>query len=804
MFRNYIKIALRNLSRNKSFSAINILGLSVGISVCFIIMLFVQDELSYDRFNEKADRIVRVIFKASINGGKINESNVMPPVAQALKSDYAEVQEATRLRVSYSKITYANKTFKEGTLAFVDANFFNVFTLPFIKGDSKTALQQPNTVIITKEMAKKYFSNEDPIGKVLTFNNYDNAQYKVTGVIDKIPANSHFHFDMFGSMESLPEAKAATWMASNFFTYVVLKEGYDYKKLEAKLPRMVEKYMGPQIQKEMGMSLSQFRTKGNELGFALQPLTDIHLHGDSSSELEAGGDVRYVYIFGAIAIFMLVIACINFINLSTASASKRAKEVGVRKVIGSGKSDLIKQFLLESVLLTLFALLVSFVLVQRALPVFNDLSGKNLTFGNDIMPLAAFVLLGILVGILAGIYPAFFLSSFKPIAVLKGKFSGGNKSFGLRSGLVVFQFFISVCLIVGTIVVYQQMKYIQNKKLGYDKEQLLVLSNSYALGKDEPIFKEQLLKDPRVVNVTISAYKPAGPSNNNNALAYPEGKDNQIMKTLEYHVDEQYIPTLGMQMVAGRNFSKEFATDSSAMVINETAAKAFGWGNNVVGQRIVRQNSERGKDFTYTVIGVVKDFNFKSLHEPVTPLLMVLKPEWGLIVKVKTADISGLLSSIKQQWEKFNTEEPFTYTFMDELYNKTYSAEQKTGRILNIFAVLTILVACLGLFGLATYTAEQRTKEIGIRKVLGASVTQVTNMLSKDFIKLVLISCIIAFPISYWAMYKWLQDFAYRINIGWTVFVLAGLSASMIALLTVSFQAIKAAIANPVKSLRTE
>lgn len=805
MLRNYLKVAMRNLWRNKSFSAINIFGLSAGISVCFIIMLFVQDELSYDRFNEKADRIVRVIFKASINGGKINESNVMPPVAQALKNDYAEVEEATRLRTGFSpKVTYADKTFKEGSLAFVDANFFNVFTLPFVKGNAKTALQQPNTVVITKEMANKYFGNEEAIGKVLTFNSYDNALYKVTGVIEKIPANSHFHFDMLGSMESLPEAKQTTWLASNFFTYVVLKDGYNYKKLEAKLPGMVEKYMGPQILKEMGMSLSQFRSKGNGLGLALQPLTDIHLHGDSTSEFEAGGDVRYVYIFGAIAIFMLLVACINFINLSTASASKRAKEVGVRKVIGSGKFDLIKQFLLESVLLTLFALLVAFVFVQLALPVFNQLSGKNLTFGKDFWPIAVFVLLGIVVGVLAGIYPAFFLSSFKPIAVLKGRPGTSTKSFGLRSSLVVFQFFISVCLIVGTIIVYQQMKYIQNKKLGYDKEQIMVLSNSYALGKNEQVFKEQLLKDPRVVNVTVSAYKPAGPTNSNNALAYPEGKENQLMKTLEYHVDEQYIPTLGMQIAAGRNFSNDFATDSSAMVINETAARAFGWASNAVGQKIVRQNSERGKDFSYTVIGVVKDFNFKSLHEPVTPLLMILKPEWGVIAKVKTADMPGLLSSIKQQWEQFTTEEPFTYTFMDELYNKTYSAEEKTGRILNIFAVLTILVACLGLFGLATYTAEQRTKEIGIRKVLGASVTQVTNMLSKDFIKLVLISCIVAFPVSYWAMYKWLQDFAYRVSIQWWVFVITGIATVLLALLTISFQTIKAAIANPVKSLRTE
>jgi len=803
MIKNYIKIAFRNFWRNKSFSAINMLGLSIGISVCFVIMLFVQDELSYDRFNLNADRIVRVVFKANINGGKINEANVMPPTALALKNDYPEVEEATRLKMAGNpKVTYAGKTFKEGSFAFVDPNFFKVFTLPLIKGDIKTALQQTNTVVITKELARKYFGQEDPIGKVLTIGDKD--LYKVTGLIDKIPTNSHFHFDLFGSMLSVPDAKSDSWMVSNYFTYLLLKKGYDYKKLEAKLPNMVEKYMGPQIVKSMGMSLTQFRTKGNDLGFALQPLTDIHLHSNSTSEFEAGGDIKYVYIFGAIALFVLLIACINFINLSTASASKRAKEVGVRKVMGSDKLELIKQFLLESVLLTFMALFISVLMIQLALPFFNELSGKSLSLGYAIKPWAAFISLGLMVGVLAGIYPAFFLSSFKPIAIIKGKLGTGNKSNILRSGLVVFQFFISVSLMVGTMVVYQQMQFIRNKKLGYQKEQLLVIPNSYALGKNERIFKEEMLKDPRVLNATVSAYKPAGPSNNNNALAYPEGKDNQIMKTLEYNVDEQYISTFGMKIAAGRNFSKAFATDSSAMVINETASKAFGWGNNAVGKRITRQNSYKGNNFTYTVIGVVKDFNFRSLHEPITPLLMVLNPESGLIFKVKTGDVSGLLAAMKQEWAKFNVEEPFAYSFMDELYNKTYSAEEKTGRILNIFTVLTILVACLGLFGLAIYTTEQRTKEIGIRKVLGASVIQVTNMLSKDFLKLVLIACVIAFPLSYWAMHNWLQDFAYRISIQWWMFALAALIALFIALATVSFQAVKAALANPVKSLKVE
>ncbi len=804
MIKNYFKTAWRNILKNKVFSIINLLGLSIGISVCFVILLFVQDELSYDRFNVKADRIVRVLFQANMNGGKINEATVMPPTAQALKNDYPEVEEATRLHVGgRPKITYGDKKFKDGEFAFVDPNFFKVFTLHFLKGDPATALLQPNTLVITKDFAEKYFGSEDPIGKILDFNNKD-ALYKVTGVIDKIPANAHFHFDMFGSMEGYSNSKSDSWMTSDYFTYLVLKEGFDYKKLAAKLPNMVEKYMGPQILKAMGMSLAQFRTKGNSLGFALQPLTDIHLHANSSYEMEPAGDIKYVYIFSAIAIFMLLIACINFINLSTASASKRAKEVGIRKVMGSRKFELVKQFLTESVLLTFIALLLSFGLVQLALPVFNELSGKNLHIGFSLQPLLQLVALGLLVGLLAGIYPAFFLSSFNPIATLKGRLSASTKTLGLRSGLVVFQFFISISLIVGTIVIYQQMKYIQNKKLGYNKEQLLVLPNSWALGKNEKFFKEELLKDTRVVNVTTSGYKPVGPTNNNNSMVYPEGKENQVMNTLRYDIDEQYIPTLGIEMAAGRNFSPTFTTDSSAVIINEAAAKAFVLADNGVGANLIWMQGNDGTKVNYHVIGVVKDFHFRSLHEAITPLLMVLKPEWGLIVKTKTADVSGLLSSMKQQWQKLNANEPLEYAFMDELYNKTYITEQKTGRILSIFAVLTILVACLGLFGLATYTAEQRTKEIGIRKVLGATVTQVTNMLSKEFLKLVLIACIIAFPLAWWGMNKWLQSFAYRIAISWWVFVLAAFAAILLTLFTVSFQAIKAALMNPVKSLKSE
>lgn len=790
--------------KNKVFSFINISGLAIGISVCFIILLFIQNELSYDRFNEKADRIVRVVFKSSINGGKINESFVMPPVAQTMKNDYPEVEEATRLRTyGYPKVSYGDKTFQNSSFAYADSNFFRVFTIPLLKGDANTALQQPNRIVITEETAKKYFGNEEPIGKVLKFYN-GSSLYTVTGVIDKIPANAHFHFDMLGSMNSLQEAREPNWMVSNYFTYLVLSKGYDYKKLEAKLPAMVEKYMGPQIVSAMGMSLSQFRTKGNELGFSLEPLTDIHLHSDGHYEMEPGGNVQYLYIFGVVALFMLLIACINFINLSTASASKRAKEVGIRKVMGSLRRDLIWQFLLESVIVTIIALILSIIFVKLALPIFNDLAGKNLILVFNIKTISILLMLLLLVGLLAGTYPAFFLSSFKPAVVLKSRLLQGGKSITLRRGLVVFQFFISVGLMIGTITVYQQLKYIQNKQLGYDKSQLLVLNNSWALGKNEQVLKEQLLKDPRVLNVTTSAFKPVGPSNSNNTMIYPDGKDNQVTRMLRYDIDEQYIPTMGMHLLAGRNFSRTFGTDSTGIIMNEAAASAFGWRKDAVGHVVTYANYNGVQKKDYRVIGVVKDFNFRSLHEAITPLVMVLQPEWGLIIKVRGRDVGGLLASMRKEWSKFNTDQPFDYAFMDELYSKTYIAEQKTGRILNIFAILTIFVACLGLFGLATFTTEQRTREIGIRKVLGASVGQITNMLSKEFVKLVFLACIIAFPLSYWIMHRWLDGFAYRIAISWWVFIVAALVALAIALITVSFQAIKSALMNPVKSLKME
>jgi putative ABC transport system permease protein len=493
-------MGFRKLMRNKTFSFINIAGLAIGIATCLIIMLFVYHELSYDRFNEKADRIVRVAFRGSFNNTNINEANVMPPVAMAMKNDFPEVEQATRIK-DYGKpaMTIGEKTFRDESFAFVDSNFFSVFTVPLLNGDAHTALLQPNTIVISTAAAKKYFGTEDPIGKSITWKD-QKISYTVTGVFDKIPENSHFHFDLLASMSGFPEARQNSWMQSGFFTYLVLNPDYDYKKLEGKLTPFMEKHMGAEFVQAFGMDFSAFRKKGNDLGFYLQPLASIHLHSETTNEMEAGGNIQYVYIFGAIAIFMLIIACINFMNLSTAGASKRAREVGIRKVMGSAKSSLVSQFLVESTMITFISLLLALVLVGFMLPYFNQLSGKNLEFSlfANSWLIPSLIILGLFVGLAAGSYPAFYLSAFNPVSVLKGKFKAGKTGINFRSGLVVFQFFISIFLIVGTAVVYKQLNYIQEKELGYDKDQVMIIADTWMLGSKESSFQQQLLSDPRI------------------------------------------------------------------------------------------------------------------------------------------------------------------------------------------------------------------------------------------------------------------------------------------------------------------
>jgi putative ABC transport system permease protein len=805
MIQNHLKIAIRTLMGNKTFTAINVFGLAIGISTCLLIMLFVQNELSFDRYNEKADRIVRVVFRGSVQGEKMKEASVMPPVAQTLQKDFPEVQEATRLRMAgYPRIVLGDKVFKENAFAYVDSNFFQVFTLPFLQGDSKTALLDPGAIVISETVAKKYFGNGNPMGKSLHFKDW-NTDFKIMGVMRDMPDNSHFHFSIFGSMARLPESREPSWMTSEFYTYLVLPAGYDYKKLQTKMGNVMEKYSGSQVEKAFGMSYTQFIKKGNELGLFLQPLTDIHLHSDLNLDFEAGGDIRYVYIFSVVAIFMLIIACINFMNLSTAGASKRAREVGIRKVLGSMKGQLIGQFLLESILITFLALMISLALVYWTLPFFNHLSEKNLSLnllGNGWL-LPGLMVFGLLTGFFAGSYPAFYLSSFNPVTVLKGKFTSNKNNISLRSGLVVFQFCISIILIVGTAIVYKQLSFIQNQKLGYDKDQVIVIEESYWLGNNQDAYKQKLLQDLRIVSLTGSGYLPAGYSNNNNFTIYPDHHTDQLAKVLRYDVDYSYIPTLGMQMADGRNFSKSFGTDSLGMIINEEAAKAFGWNKNAIGHSLTRPDID-GTKTTFHVIGVVKNFHFKSFHERISPLVMVLARNYdNIIVKAKTRDIPGLVATMKKEWGPMS-EAPFVYSFLDDRFMNTYKAEQKMGIILGISAGLTIFVACLGLFGLVTFTAEQRTREIGIRKVLGATVTGIVTLLSKDFLKLVMIAFVIATPVAWYMMNKWLLDFAYKIKISIWIFVLAASLVIAITLLTVFFRAIRAALSNPVESLRSE
>ncbi|WP_158861318.1 ABC transporter permease [Lunatibacter salilacus] len=809
MIKNYFKIALRNLLRNKAFTAINILGLAIGIATCLLIMASVQSDLVFDRFHENADRIVRVVFRGSVQGGLINEAHVMPPVADALMADYPEVEQATRIRLmGYPKITYSGQAFRNKSSAFVDANFFQVFTFPFIAGDPTNALGEPNSIVISATTAQTLFKNEDALGKELWMND-GMDRFIVTGVMEDMPVNSHFHFDLLASMATFPESKNPSWMVSEYYTYLLLQSGYDYQNLEAKLPEVAEKYMGPQLQEAMGISFDQFKQAGNNIGIFLQPLSSIYLHSDMMGELGPGGDIRFLYIFGAIALFMILIASINFINLSTASASKRAREVGVRKVLGSDQRQLVWQFLTEYTLLSLFALLIAMVLVKLMLPIFNELADKEISihYFSNLWTLPSLLSFGLLVGIVAGIYPAFFLSSFKPISVLKGSLFPslkGKRSLSLRSGLVVFQFTVSVVLIIGTIVVYSQLEYIHNKDLGYDKEQVLILPNTRQLGNNAEVFRQRLLQDSRVENVSISGYLPSGLTNNNNFFLYPEEDVSKQIKTLRYDVDNEYIPTMGMEMVAGRNFADEFGSDLTSIILNETAALALNWENEALGKTLTRTDKD-GNIKSYQVIGIVKDFHFRSLHERIFPLVMVKgNTDGAVIAKINTDDVSGLLEEIKLKWTVLASDEPFMYSFLDDRFYQAYETERRMGYILSVFAGLIIFVACLGLFGLAMFTAKHRNKEIGIRKVLGADISTIVAMLSKDFLKLVVVSALVASPIAWWLMSQWLESFAYRINISIWTYLAAGAIVIVVAWLAVGYEAIKAALMNPVESLRTE
>lgn len=810
MFKNYFKTAWRNLLKSRAYSAINIIGLAAGLASCLLIVFYVINELSYDKYNEKIDQVYRIDSDMRFGGHHFILASTPDPLGAALKSSFPEVQQYVRLRDHGGLfVKKGNQNIMEDRVILADSTLFDVFTLPMISGDPHTALVAPNSVVITKSMAAKYFPNvsiQDVVGKTLTIN--DTSQYKITGVIKDVPKESHFHYDFFVSMYGqLSSYEIDQWTSNNFNTYIVLNKHADPKKFGSLLDDFVMKHVAP-IFKTMNITEEQFKKQGNYLHYELMPLSNIHLYSQKDGELEANGNIQYVYIFSIIALFILIIACVNFMNLSTARSSGRAKEVGVRKVLGSNRQNLVFQFLTESLLITFIGMILAIIIAALLLPYFNQLSGKSLTLHSFLSPwiVPSLIAIVIIVGFLAGIYPALYLSAFRPVVVLKGKVAKGFKTGWLRSGLVVFQFAISIFLIIGTLVIYSQLRFIQNKDIGYNREQVLIVKNTDGLGSSTKVFENEVLKLNGVQNATVTGYLPtAGWRSDSPLFPSPMMDTKSAISTQMWRVDENYIPTLGMKIIEGRNFSKDFPTDSSGIIVNEAFARQLD------SKDLLNKSMYYNVDFPsmgfkeYHIIGVVKNFNFNSLHDQVTPLVLLLQPQTGSIAfRVSTANIDKLIPSIENVYKKVAPGQPFQYSFMDEDFNKTYQAEQRMGALSMTFSILAILIACLGLFGLITFAAEQRTKEIGIRKVLGATVTDISSMLSKDFLKLVLVAVLIAFPLAWWAMNEWLQNFAYRIRIGWWIFLVAGLTGILIAMITISFQAIKAAVANPVKSLRSE
>lgn len=804
MLSNYLTIAFRNLWRQKAFTAINIVGLSVGLASCLLIVLYVLHELSYDSYHAHADRIYRMTLHARMDEKDINLAYSTGPSGQALLRESPGVEAVTRLRKEGAfLVKHGQDIIKEEKVAFVDSNFFSVFTLPMMKGNPKNALAEPKTMVLTKTTAHKYFGEADPIGQSLTVG--DLGLFRVTGVCEDVPSNTHFHYDMFGSFESVRTGDK--WLASGAYTYVKLREGHSLTQVEAISRGFVAKYIAPEIKEFFGLDFTEFQKKGNRFGFQFQPITDIHLHSDLDDELEANSDAKYVYIFSVIAFFILLLACINFTNLSTAGSASRSKEVGIRKVLGSVRTQLVTQFLTESVLLTFFALVLALVLVFLLLPSFNLLSGKQFT-ASDLVNgrlLIGAVVSSLVIGLLAGSYPAFVLASFKPITVLKGKLQIGGRSGWLRNALVTTQFVVSIGMIVATIVANRQIQFMQNKKVGFDREQVLVLHDTHVLGAKADAFKAELAKLSSVVKVASAGFLPAGHTSQSvDGVQVQDGARTATHRTKGYYIDEEYLPTLGIGLAQGRNFSKAFSTENSSVLLNEAAVRTYGF-KNPIGQQIstVGDGSE-GSKHTYTVVGVVKDFHFESMHQHIAPLVIFYgKDNNQLALRIQTNDIPRLLQKIEQQW-KATTDNPFAYSFLNERFSKMYQSEQHISQLFGVFAGLAVLIACLGLFGLAAFTTHQRTKEIGVRKVLGSSVTGIVTLLLTDYLKLILIATLIASPIAGYTMSQWLRDFAYRIDLPWWAFALAGVLATVVALLTVSYLAIKAALVNPVKSLKAE
>jgi len=794
MIKNYIKIAWRSLKQNKLLSGINILGLAVGIACCLLIAMYVLHEKSYDRFHKNGDRIVRATMEMSFNGNLTKVPVTGTKVLPEFKRVFPEVESGVRTFPINTTIQQGDKLFLEKQFVYSTPEFFDVFSFKLLQGNPNEVLSKPNQLVLTTSAAKKYFGNEDPVGKILRINNEND--FVVTGVAEDCPSNSQIKFSVLASWSSLtdPVYNVESWMDASHYTYLLLKRPGMEKTLEKK----IHDYFKAQNE--------GYKTPGKDyMDIRIQPLTDVHLKAIVEGGFEPGGDNRYVYIFSIVALLVLIIACANYVNLTTARASERAREVGVRKVVGASRKQLFGQFISESIITVFVSLLISLLLVKLFISSFNTISGKQLELDFLFTPacLAALGVILFVIGFLGSIYPALVLSGFQPIMVLKKNTMTGSSGIGLRKGLFVIQFVISVALIVSTIVIQNQLSFIQNKKLGYNNDHVLVLRSDGTVTKKMGTVKTEFLSNRNILGVTTCNQTPT----------FIPGKYNLHIDDKEIviagvRVDRDFIRTMGMQIQSGTDFTKveeQAAFDRTdtiqrPLIINEAAVRAFGWKNeDAIGKTLKFQGRNS------IVKAVVGDFHFASMHEAIDPIVIFLSNNTSkILVKLSPNELPQTLSFLKTKWSALAPHLPFEYEFLDEQFDKLYTAESRTGKIFYAFALLAIGLACLGLLGLATFTAYQRTKEIGIRKVLGASVPNIIVMLSRDFLKLVLIAIVIACPVAWWVMNKWLEDFSYRINISWTVFFIAGMVAILIALITLSFQAVKAALANPVKSLRTE
>jgi putative ABC transport system permease protein len=807
MIKNYLKTALRNFLKHKGFSFINIFGLAVGIACCLMIVLYVFDEISYDRYHEKADQIYRVGIDGFINNISFHGAITCSPMAQTLVREFPEVEAATRLRnFGFPVFRYEDKVFSEERVFWVDQSFFDIFTVPFVKGNPETALAEPNTIVLTQSMALKYFGHQDPLGQSL---NADHQRdYLITGVVEDVPYNSHFHYDFLASLSTYDDSRSTFWISNNYHTYLLLRKDASPRAFEAKLEELVKKYVGPQIQLAAGITLEQFYESGGKWGYFIQPLTDIHLRSHLEFEIEPNGDIAYVYIFSLIAIGILLVAGINFVNLATARSVNRAREVAIRKTVGSRKPQLIRQFLAETTLMSFIALLVSLTAVQVLLPSFNAITGKDLSipYIENAYTIPALFGMALMVGILAGIYPAFFLASFDPAMVLKSETLGRTGKTSLRSVLVVFQFTVSIVLIVGTFIVNRQLRYIQNKNLGFNKDQIIVVKKTDDIGNQIQAFRQELIKNAKVIDATNTG-RLIGETFGNSAfkLAGATGEEAHLLST--YFTDSHFVDTYQIEMAAGRYFEAGKEIDQNAVVLNEAALKELGL-TDPIGKQIIALGPTQDRSQTFAIIGVMKDFHFESLHFKIRPLITAL---WQpnnrgryVSVRVHSEGIRETLSFLESTWQKFAGNQAFEYEFFDDHFAQIYQAEERTGQIFFAFSFLAIIVASLGLLGLAAFVAERRTKEIGIRKVLGATESKIVLLLSKQFTKWALLSNLFAWPIAYYFMHKWLQRFAFQPGISVWSFLLASLVVFVIALLTVSYQTIKAARSHPVDLLRYE